>query len=158
MSYRPFFTACLRCNAWHSRRRKSKSLHWLRLGLSTSCSAAFVATSPISGNLFRFEQLFAFWVISTYMYSEKSEQILVPYLITFIVIKLYINFLFKRDDTSLLASSRARGLCFCWVEEVRGGKGTRACIDVSRIWMPPLTPRLPAGIAVKITDLILISM
>ena len=39
---------------------------------------------------------------------------------------------------SLRASSRARGLGFCWGEGVGGGKGTRACSDVSWIWMPPL--------------------
>ena len=36
-------------------------------------------------------------------------------------------------SNSLRASSRARGLGFCWGEEVGGGKRMRACSGVSRI-------------------------
>ena len=49
-----------------------------RIGLSTSWSATFLATSRIPSNFFRFEQLFAFWAICLVISnSEISKQLLV---------------------------------------------------------------------------------
>ena len=45
---------------------------WLRLGLAISCSATFSATFRISSNVFRFEQLFAFWAISSFLDIEAA--------------------------------------------------------------------------------------